>query len=124
MQLRDIFISHIDFKKHSKEYKTRFMTFSESQLFIDGQCKPFYANGLGCTLISKRILENIKFRVDLNDVGFADSFFYTDLWMAGIQNYVDTSIIPTHRNSDWDNVKSDYTHKKMQFDRGDLKLKK
>ncbi len=124
MQLRTIYNSHTDFKSHVKEYKTRFLTFSEAQLFIDGRVKPAYANGIGCILIKRWVLEQIKFRVDLTDVGYADSFFHTDLWRSGISNYVDTSIIPRHVNSNWNSVASDLKHRKMQVQRGDLKLKK
>jgi hypothetical protein len=124
LQLQKIFCRHIDVQKHVKEYKVMDYTFEEAQLFIDGTCKPVFANGLGCVLIKREILENIKFRVDAEDVGFADSFFYMDLWKAGIDNYVDTSIIPLHRNSNWNAVLSDSKHKKMQIERGDTKANK
>jgi hypothetical protein len=124
MQLRTIYNSHTDFKKHVKEYKSRFLTFEETQLFIDGQVNPIYANGIGCTLIERSILEVIKFRIDPKDIGYPDTFFHTDLFQAGIQNYVDTSIIPEHMNSSWNTILSDTVHKIMQVERGDLNLKK
>jgi hypothetical protein len=124
LQLQTIWCEHTDFKNHAKQYKVRFMTFEEAQLFMDGQCKPAYANGIGCKLIKREILENIQFRIDPTDAGYADSFFHTDLLEAGIENYVDTLIIPTHRNSNWNTVISDLGHKRMQVQRGDIKAKK
>ena len=124
MQLRTIYNSHTDVKKHVKEYKSRFLSFEETQLFIDGSVKPIYANGIGCTLIERSVLEIIKFRIDTEDIGYPDTFFHTDLFQSGIQNYVDTSIIPRHVNSNWNTILSDTAHKKMQVEKGDLKLKK
>lgn len=124
LQLQTIYNQHTDYEKRTKEFKVRYLTFEEAQLFIDGQCKPMYACGIGCSLIKRSVLENIKFRIDPLDAGFADSFFHRDIWEMGINNYVDTSIIPLHRNSNWNTVLSDTGHKKMQIKRGDLKLKK
>jgi hypothetical protein len=124
LQLREIYCLNIDFEKHEKTYKPRFLTFEEAQMFMDGQCKPIYANGIGCTLIKRWMLEKFKFRIGPDDAGFADSFFHTDIWEAGIDNYVDTSIIPKHKNLNWNTVLGDTAHKKMQIARGDLKLNK
>jgi hypothetical protein len=124
LQLRTIYIEHEDPEQHVRTYKTRYLSFQEAQLFMDGQCKPIYANGIGCSLIKRWILEKIHFRIDPDDIGYADSFFHTDLWEAGIENFVDTSIIPVHRNSHWNTVLSDTQHKVDQVKRGDLKLKK
>jgi hypothetical protein len=124
LQLRKIYNLHTDYETHTKEFDTPYLTFEEAQSFMDGQCKPIYANGIGCTLIRRWILEDFKFRIDADNPGFADSFFHMDLWRAGIPNFVDTSIIPLHRNSNWNTVLSDTHHKKMQIVRGDIKLKK
>lgn len=124
LQLWAIDILHTDYEKHKKEAKSRLMTFSEAQLFMDGRCKPIYANGIGCTLIKRWVLEKIHFRIDPLDVGHADSFFHQDLWLNGIENYVDTSIIPLHRNSNWNTILGDTGHKRMAINRGDIELKK
>ena len=114
---------HRDYETYRKEVKARLLTFSEAQLFIDGQCKPIYANGIGCTLIKRWVLEKIHFRIDPLDIGHADSFFHQDLWLNGIENYVDTSIIPLHRNSNWNTILGNTGHQRMAINRGDVKLK-
>jgi hypothetical protein len=124
LMLWNIDVLHTDYENRKKEAKARLMTFSESQLFIDGQCKPVYANGIGCTLIKRWVLEKIHFRIDPLDIGHADSFFHQDLWLNGIENYVDTSIIPLHRNSNWNTLLTDTGHKRMAVKRGDIQLKK
>lgn len=121
LQLQTIYNYHTDFEKHSKDYKVRYLTFEEAQLFMDGQCKPIYTNGIGCKLIKRWVLERFSFRLDPRDVGFTDAFFHRDIWEAGIENYVDTSIIPVHKNSNWNTILSDSGHKKMQIKRGDIK---
>jgi hypothetical protein len=123
LQLFTIWNQHTDWINHKKEYKARMLTFEEAQLFMDGSCKPIYANGIGCTLIKRWILEKFKFHIEPDDIGYADSFFHRDLWNNGIENFVDTSIIPLHRNSNWDTVLSDTEHKKMAISRGDMGLK-
>jgi hypothetical protein len=124
LQLFTMYNFHTDDVKRTQDYRTRRLSFSEAQLFMDGTCKPIYANGIGCTLIKRWLLEEFKFRVDPLDAGYPDSFFHTDLWRAGIDNYVDTSFIPTHKNSNWNAILSDTGHKKMQGRRGDIKLNK
>lgn len=124
LQLLKIVNLHTDYKTHRKEYKTMYLSLEEAQLFMDGRCKPIYANGIGCTLIKRWVLEKIKFRIDPTDIGHADSFFHRDLWENGIYNFVDTSIIPLHRNSNWSTIVSDTGHKKMAISKGEIKLKK
>jgi len=121
LQLFTLYNQHTDFQKHEKIYKTRRLTFQESQLFMDGQCKPVYANGMGCILIKRWVLENILFHIEPDDTGYADSFFHRDLWRQGIENYVDTSIIPLHKNSNWDTVLNDTGHKLLSIKRNELK---
>jgi hypothetical protein len=81
--------------------------------FYDGQLKPAFANGIGCILIKRQVLEQITFRVAQYDIGYPDSFFHNDLFMLGIENWVDTSIIPKHWNSRWATIPNDVKHKEM-----------
>ena len=124
LQLSEIYCLHADENTHTKEFKERQLSFEEGQLFMDGTLKPVYANGMGCKLIKRWVLEKIGFRIDPNNVGFADSFFNEDLWKNGIINYVDTQIIPLHRNSNWNTVLADSIHKKLQAAKGQIKLEK
>lgn len=124
LQLFEIYSEHTDAKNHVKEFRTRRLTFEEGQLFMDGQCKEIFSNGMGCMLIKRNILELFPFRIDPADAGFHDAFFNMDIWQNGIPNIVDTSIIPVHKNSNWNSVLNDTGHKKMQAARGDIKLNK
>ena len=81
--------------------------------FYDGQLNLAYANGIGCILIKRSVLEQITFRVSQSDIGYPDSFFHHDLFMLGIRNYVDTSIIPKHWNSKWSTIPNDVKHALM-----------
>ena len=81
--------------------------------FYDGQLNVAYANGIGCVLIKRNVLEQITFRVSKDDIGYPDSFFHHDIFMLGITNYVDTSIIPKHWNSRWSTIPGDIKHKEM-----------
>lgn len=122
LQLQTIYKFHDDFKTHNREYKIRFLTFEESQLFMNGKVKPVYGAGIGCVLIKRNVLEDIKFRIEKDKVGFDDSFFHNDLWICQIDFNIDTSMIPEHRNSSWNTVLSDTLHKKIQAAKGDIKL--
>jgi len=60
------------------------------------------ANGIGCSLIHRSIIEQLPFRYDLNRKGHSDTYFYEDLlYKLKIMNYIDTSMIVCHHNSDW-----------------------
>jgi len=69
--------------------------------FMDGSIKQVYAAGIGCIMISRDIVEKIKFRIDPDIEGFSDTPFYIDLYNNRINNYIDTSVISRHYNSDW-----------------------
>ncbi len=94
-------------------YTARTLTFEEALMFYDGKTKYMYANGNGCILIERSVLEQITFHIKPDEPGHADSFFHADLFMLGIENFVDTSIIPRHWNSRWTTVPSDLKHHKM-----------
>lgn len=123
LQLLTIYTLHTDYKNHKKDYKSRYLTFEEAKLFMDGQCKPIFAIGMGCILIKRWVIEKIPFRIDPLDSGMADSFFHQDLWEAGIENFVDTSIITPHRNSNWNTIIGDTGHKRLSIAKGMMELK-
>ena len=91
----------------------RTFSFEEALMFYDGTVKYTYANGNGCILIERGVLERLTFHVKPDEPGHADSFFHADLFMLGIENYVDTSIIPRHWNSRWTMMTDDLPHHKQ-----------
>ena len=68
---------------------------------MNGTIKQSYENGIGCTLIKRKVMEQIKFRIEKGQAGHSDKYFYMDLWAKGINNFVDTSVFVRHFNSDW-----------------------
>lgn len=70
--------------------------------FIDGTLKQVHHAGIGCCLIHKSVLKKFVFRWEKENITFhPDSFFASDIAQQGIKNYVDTSLILTHRNQEW-----------------------
>jgi len=97
----------------NKDFVSRYMNFDQVRKFYNGKLNRTFANGNGCILIERSVLEKLTFRVTETETGFPDSFFHKDLFLLGIENYVDTSIIPLHLNSSWDNIKSNIKHAHM-----------
>jgi hypothetical protein len=95
----------------------RFVSFFEEwdnvMQFYNGQLNYSYANGIGCILIKREVLEQITFRVMKTEIGYPDSFFHSDIFMLGIINWVDTSIIPKHWNSRWGTIPNDLKHAQL-----------
>jgi hypothetical protein len=121
LQLRTNYLFLQDNTTHTRKYKVRYLSWGEAQLFMDGKVKYMYENGMGCKLLKRWVMEKIVFRIDPLDTGFADSFFSQDLWRNQIDNMVDTSIIPKHRNSNWNTVAGDRGHKIMGINKGIFK---
>lgn len=67
-----------------------------------GKTATVFNAGLGCTLISRKVIEQIPFRWDKNIFFHDDSFFAEDCFNAGIKWYCDTSMICRHLNKPWD----------------------
>jgi len=69
--------------------------------FIDGKVKKVFACGLGLTLISRKIFTTIPFRFEYGVYAHPDTLFAYDLFQKGIAQWVDTSLICSHDNSEW-----------------------
>jgi len=56
------------------------------------------ATGIGCTLFSREVLEEIPFRVDLklNKRAFSDTYYFTDAAKAGHEILIDSDLICHH----------------------------
>lgn len=85
--------------KDGKDIPENMRFFREDEL--NNGLKEVKASGLGCILIHKKILENIKFRYDKD--GFDDVFFCQDARAKGFKIFADTSIICKHliKNRPW-----------------------
>jgi hypothetical protein len=92
-------------------FESFYMPWEEVMKFYDGKVNYAYANGNGCILIERNVLEKITFHIIPQEIGYPDGFFHKDLFMKGIENFVDTSIIPFHWNSRWSTIPNDLNHK-------------
>ena len=56
------------------------------------------ATGIGCTLFSRNVLEQVEFRVDLklNPNAFSDTFIFTDAEKLGYKILINSNLICTH----------------------------
>jgi hypothetical protein len=61
--------------------------------------------GLGCCLISRRVLEKVKFRYNPEHKAFDDMYFCEDAENLGFELYVDGSIVVRHLHQGWAGVK-------------------
>jgi len=93
-----------------EKYVSDYITNSQARKFFNGTLQQAYANGNGCILIDAEVLKKLKFRVNLDEMGYADSFFHQDLFLIGIKNWVDTSIMPLHWNGRWSTIPDAANH--------------
>jgi len=65
--------------------------------------------GLGCIMISRKVLEKVKFRVEKENEAFDDLFFCVDAEKNGYKIYVDTSIKCKHliRGMNWEKIENE-----------------
>jgi GT2 family glycosyltransferase len=60
-----------------------------------------HATGIGCILMSRKVLEKIKFRYDKKTDGFDDMFFCKDARDNKFQIYADTGVLCKHLVENW-----------------------
>ena len=95
----NLLMIHLRKTKGEKAHEPYRVGFDEDFDDYNGNVNLVYSNGIGCSLIKRHVLEKIKFRY--GPLGYSDTYFYQDVWEAGLNNYVDTSMIAKHFNSDW-----------------------
>ena len=92
-------------KENGKDIPDKMRFFGGDEL--DGSLKEVKTAGLGCLLIHKKVLKNIKFRYEKD--GFDDVFFCQDLRAKGFKVFADTSVICKHlikkRPWDWKDIR-------------------
>ena len=74
---------------------------SEEIQLLNGKLHQVAQIGLGCILISKKVLERIQFRFVPNYNFHPDTFFSEDCHLKSIPIHVDTSCICEHENQNW-----------------------
>lgn len=68
---------------------------------------PVFACGLGCVLVSRKVMDMISFRYSEHRKVHNDMYFYFDLRANKITPYVDTSILCEHKNQSWEDFRED-----------------
>jgi len=75
---------------------------TDSLTQFDGRVKPYFAPSLGCSLLSRRLMEKIPFRVsNTNPYAFSDSYFHWDSNKLGIKPYVHMGQLCKHHRFTW-----------------------
>lgn len=87
--------------------ETRNVSNGKDILRVTGKLEEVYSAGLGCCLLHKDVLKQIKFRWEDGAPAHPDSFFSADLNALGIKQYVDTDILCKHDNRSWSTI-TDY----------------
>jgi hypothetical protein len=81
---------------------------NEDLCFCDGSVKKVAHAGLGCILISKLVLDKVKFRYIEGVNNHPDTYFAEDCAANKIPIFLDTSIVVRHDNSPWGVFGLDY----------------
>jgi hypothetical protein len=99
-------VLQFDNEDFGTERLSRVMDIDKTFLNWNGKLKPKYQTGLGCTLISRDVLQRIKFRIPENNSEkcHADVFFHEDLAKLGIQNFVSEIAFSHHQNTGWSKI--------------------
>lgn len=82
-------------------------TIDLAMIDFDGSLRTGFQNGIGCCLIERYIIENIKYRIDYGDElqGHPDSYFNYDVKnKLNIDFKIDTGVVAYHYNDLWTNV--------------------
>jgi len=78
----------------------------EPKMWFYPSGKISYAHGgFGCTLVSRRLLEKVKFRYNTENVAQLDAYFHSDSIKNGFIPKLLTGTICKHLHTDWGNVR-------------------
>jgi cellulose synthase/poly-beta-1,6-N-acetylglucosamine synthase-like glycosyltransferase len=81
---------------------------SEEINLMDGEIKKVAQIGLGCVLITRKLLEKIHFRYENHRTCHPDTYFNEDCYSINVPVYADTSIICSHENKAWGIIGLDF----------------
>jgi hypothetical protein len=84
-------------------------TTDDDILLMNGDCISVAQVGLGCTLLSRFVLQKISFRFEPEESAFPDTYFTEDCHQIGVGVFCDTSFICRHENRTWGIKGLDYT---------------
>ncbi len=69
---------------------------------FDGRVKRYFAPSIGCSLFSKKLMQQLKFRTcRSNPMAFSDSFWHLDSNRIGIKPLVHMGVLCEHRRFTW-----------------------
>lgn len=91
---------------------TRNYSLEESFQQMTGELQQAFSIGFGCILIERWVVAQFPFRYvpdeyvrnDISGGSHADSFWYADLYMAGMDVFLDPSFVVPHYNLDWSTI--------------------
>jgi hypothetical protein len=83
-------------------------TIDDELQLVNGELIKIAQCGLGCILLSNKLVKKIPFRYENFNECFPDTFFAEDCHAYGIPVYCDTSIICRHENKFWGVMGLDY----------------
>jgi hypothetical protein len=83
-------------------------TLDDEIMLVNGGVIKIAQCGLGCVLLSNKLLKKIKFRYENFNECFPDTFFAEDCHKNNIPIYCDTSIVCRHENKFWGILGVDY----------------
>lgn len=75
---------------------------SPKDFYFPSGIREYAHAGFGCTLVSRRVLEKVKFRYDPRQVAQLDAYFCMDAIKYGFIPTMDTGLICGHNHEDWE----------------------
>jgi len=93
------------FKEDKGTWGTRLLAMDENIEYINKGVKLVSAGGWGCSLIYRKVMEEVGFTYIPGHVAHSDVFFFLDAARLGYLCIVDTDIFCEHKNSKWEDVK-------------------
>lgn len=104
---RTLCITVDDFKEKTGTMGTRLISPAESKDWINTGVRVISAGGMGATLLSRRVVEQIAFTFIPGHNGHSDVFYCNTARRKGFIVTVDTDAFCDHKNQDWSKINID-----------------